>query len=374
MAKKGISLKLKLKALKANRSSYFLHVYDPSSRKRRREYLGLYIHTKPRNQTERQHNVETKRIAEAVFSKRILEAQQGRYGITKPKETDVSSIAFVEQLIEKKKETTSENNVSNWKSLLAHLRRFTSSNLKLSEVDEIFLNQFRDYLLTKNLSRAGKPLARNSAASYFDRIKSAIKEAHRLKLIPENPASRVPSISTVESKREFLTTDEVQSLFRTPCHYPVLKRSFLFSVLTGLRFSDVQALRWGNVRHSKEHGHHLAFQQQKTKAHEILPINNQALKLLGDRLPDDKPVFERLIYSVHWNEMLGRWIKAAGINKHITFHCARHTHATLLLAGGTDIYTVSKMLGHKQVQTTAIYLKVLDESKREAIDSLPSFS
>ncbi len=373
MARKGISLKLKLKSLKVNRSSYFLHVYDPSSRKRRREYLGLYIHTKPRNQTERIHNAETKRIAEAVFSKRILEAQQGRYGISKPREADVSFIEFVEQLIQKKRETASQTTIGNWISMMNFLREFTSPSRKLSEVDEIFLIEFKDFLLQSKGKTKGK-LSPNSAGTYFGKLKTAINEAYRLKLIPENPVSRVSSIPTQETKREFLSTEEVQSLFHTPCDYPLIQNSFLFSVLTGLRFSDVQALRWGNVRHSKEHGHHLAFQQQKTKAHEILPINNQALELLGDRLPDEHPVFEGLKYSALLNKKLGQWIKAAGITKHITFHCARHTHATLLLAGGTDIYTVSKMLGHKQVQTTAIYLKVLDESKREAIDSLPVFS
>ena len=65
---------------------------------------------------------------------------------------------------------------------------------------------------------------------------------------------------------------------------------------------------------------------------------------------------------------LDRWLKAAGITRHITFHCFRHTYATLQLAGGTDIYTVSKMLGHTNVRTTQIYAKVVDEKKTRATE------
>ena len=67
---------------------------------------------------------------------------------------------------------------------------------------------------------------------------------------------------------------------------------------------------------------------------------------------------------------LERWVKASGITKHITFHCFRHTYATLQLANGTDIYTVSKMLGHTNVKTSQIYAKVIDKKKHEATEAL----
>lgn len=71
------------------------------------------------------------------------------------------------------------------------------------------------------------------------------------------------------------------------------------------------------------------------------------------------------------NVRLCQWVLKAGITKHITFHCARHIHATLLLANEADIYTVSKLLGHRKIRTTQIYAKVMYESKRKAVDKLP---
>jgi len=78
-----------------------------------------------------------------------------------------------------------------------------------------------------------------------------------------------------------------------------------------------------------------------------------------------------VIYSAYENKKLHRWIKNARINKHITFHCARHTFATLALTNGADLYVIQKLLGHSEIKTTAIYTKIIDEKKSEAVNCLP---
>ena len=147
-----------------------------------------------------------------------------------------------------------------------------------------------------------------------------------------------------------------------------MKRAALFSALTGLRFSDIKNLVWAELEFIEGNGYFIQFKQQKTKGVEMMPISDQAYSLLGESKDPNDKVFEGLNYSAYENKHLSNWIKAAGITKDITFHCFRHTFATLQLSGGTDIYTVSKMLGHRELKTTQIYAKIIDQTKRVAAD------
>ena len=101
-----------------------------------------------------------------------------------------------------------------------------------------------------------------------------------------------------------------------------------------------------------------------------MPISSQAYQLCGERLDGKQLVFEGLPDPSWISKPLQRWIQSAGITKHITFHCSRHTYATLQLASGTDIYTVSKMLGHTNVRTTQVYTKVVDKKKEDAANAI----
>ena len=122
-------------------------------------------------------------------------------------------------------------------------------------------------------------------------------------------------------------------------------------------------------------GYFINYSQKKTKGVEVYPISEQAYSFTkGSENPknmeQDKNVFENLPYSAYHNKQLAKWILDAGIMKKISFHSFRHTFATLQLFNGTDIYTVSKMLGHKDLKTTQIYAKIVDEAKREASNKI----
>ena len=117
-------------------------------------------------------------------------------------------------------------------------------------------------------------------------------------------------------------------------------------------------------------GHYIRFRQKKTKDLQTLPVSDQAIQLLGIRGKPEEQVFERLKYSAWYNLKLAQWVMRAGITKHITFHSARHSYATLQLTLGTDIYTVSKMLGHKNLKTTQVYARVIDQKKQEAANKI----
>lgn len=164
-----------------------------------------------------------------------------------------------------------------------------------------------------------------------------------------------------------MTLDEVKILAQTPCEHDVLKRASLFSCLTGLRISDILNLRWEDFTLAPDQGYCIRIRTQKTSTEATLPISYEAYELCGE--PSSGKVFKGLQRSMI-NYPLKKWIKQAGIMKHITFHCFRHSYAVIQISLGTDIYTVSKMLTHKNVSTTQIYADLVNSKKRETAEKI----
>ena len=266
----------------------------------------------------------------------------------------------------------SGGNKNGWQTAFNYFEMFTGGKLTLSNLNENLCNEFREYLLTAKRQRGiqSKQITQSSARAYYNKFKAALKQAYKKGLIEVDLSTRIDGIREPEVQREYLTLEELQALVNTPCSIPLLKSAGIFSALTGLRFSDISKLVWSEVQYSELEGYFLQFRQKKTKGVEVLPISEQAFKLLGERKEPTEQVFKGLIYSAYLNVHLKQWILRAGITKDITFHCFRHTFATLQLSHGTDIYTVSKMLGHRELKTTQIYAKIVDETKRKAADKI----
>ena len=177
-------------------------------------------------------------------------------------------------------------------------------------------------------------MSQNSKHSYFNKFKAALKQAHKDGFLTVNFAERVQGFKMGESEREFLTMDELQAVVKKECEIPILKTAFLFSCLTGLRWSDINKLIWSEVQHSNEMGYYIRFRQKKTKGAETLPISEQAFEMLGERNDPEERVFVGLKYSAWHNLKLQQWVMKAGISKTITFHCARHTYADTSIDNG----------------------------------------
>lgn len=169
----------------------------------------------------------------------------------------------------------------------------------------------------------------------------------------------------------YLTLEELQRLTNAYCESKAVQTAFLFSCLTGLRRSDIERLTWGEV-HTQGEFTRIIFKQKKTGGLEYLDINAEAVALMGKRGTADAPVFANFYSPSTTNRFIKEWCMRAGITKDITFHCGRHTFATLMLDLGTDIYTVSKLLGHRELKTTQIYAKVIDKNKQAAVSRIPS--
>ncbi len=367
-----IKVHLRKKPISNGRTSMYLDYYPAIShpdtgKDTRREFLGLYLFNRPKTSADKQQNAETLALAENLRAKRQIEVQNGAYGFLSKKSLSVCFVAYCEQLAASK----TGSNKDGWESALHYLRDFTGGKLKLSDLTANKCRDFRAYMMDAQSQRNEEQLAVNSTVSYFNKFKAALKHAYKDGLIGVDLNAKVESIKPEETRREYLTLAELQSLVQTDLPaLPVLKQAALFSALTGLRYSDIEALTWEQIRYDASNGYTINFRQEKTDGIEYMPVPEQAVTLLGERLGDNQPVLPGLTYSAQWNKILKQWVKDAGITKQITFHSFRHTYATLQLSLGTDIYTVSKMLGHRELKTTQIYAKIVDQSKRDAADKI----
>lgn len=219
----------------------------------------------------------------------------------------------------------------------------------------------------KQLKHSKHPVSQNSASAYYSTFRGLLKTAYIEKMFKENLNDYLEKIDCQDTKREYLTLDEVKRLAATPCKIPVLKAASLFSCLTGLRISDILNLQWSDFGLAPDRGYCIRIRTQKTKTEATLPISYEAYELCGEE--GKGKVFKGLTRSMI-NYPLKHWLAEAGIEKHVTFHCFRHTFATLQIAAGTDIYTVSKMLTHRNVSTTQIYAELVNEKKRESANRI----
>ncbi|MCA4807318.1 site-specific integrase [Myroides odoratimimus] len=335
------------------------------------ENLKLFLHSEPKNAGERKENKETMALAKQILAIREAEFYQGRFEL---KNTTKGKRTFLDYFHEKTEEKIdSPKNYGNWTATMIHLRRCISPNTIFDDIDEKFIKRVRTYFDKEARTKSNLPLSLNSKYSYFNKFKAGLRAAFDEGYLAINYASKAKSFEQAESQREYLTFNELQELANTECKYEVLKRAFLFSCLTGLRWSDINTMTWSEVR-DEDNASRINFRQEKTEGVEYLYISKQARELLGERKGNMDRVFIGLKYSAVYNNAIVLWCNKAGISKHITFHSARHTNAVLLLENGADIYTVSKRLGHREIRTTAIYAKIVDEKMKEASNLIPELS
>ena len=283
----------------------------------------------------------------------------------------IDFIEYFSKVSKDRHRNSSQSIIINWNRVAELLKLFTNSQpLPFSQVTLSKAEEFRRFMLSAPCGgKKTGTVSHNTAATYYSIFKAGLKQAFIDGYLTVDISAKIKGIQDQESRREHLSVEELNILAETPCDRPILKRAALFSALTGVRHCDIQKLKWNEIQVVGEQVR-LNFTQQKTKGVEYMPISEQAYQLCGEPGKPEQLVFEDLPDPSWISGPLKRWIKSAGITRNITFHCFRHTYATLQLAGGTDIYTVSKMLGHTNVKTTQIYAKVVDEKKQKATKAI----
>lgn len=377
MADSKEPIRLRQRKMPTGNVSLYLDIY--LNGRRTYEYLKMYL-VPELTRADREKNRETLKLADAVRAKRVVELRNGQFGFQPTTSPSIRFFDYYRAMCEKRLGTESRGNWGNWYSCLHHLKKYEKrETITFADITPEWVQGFKDYLENEAVAWGhdfrkrikDKPLARNSKLSYFNKLRACLNQAIEEGVILTNPMRGIDGFKPEEGTRMYLTLDEVRKLAATECEYPQIKAAFLFSCLTGLRRSDVLRLTWGDV-HKQGDFTRIIFRQKKTSGQEYLDISPQAAELMGERGLPDEHVFTDIHSPSCTNNTLKLWVAKAGINKTITFHCGRHTFATLMLDIGTDIYTVSKLLGHRDLSTTQIYAKVMDKNKQAAVASIPT--
>ena len=323
-----------------------------------KEMLNMYVFKNPRSEEETYHNREMIDKAEAIVGKRIISLVNDEYGFLDKQKMKQDFLEYFAHLAEKKPEK--------WRMVFKHFYNFVNGKCTFNDVTVDLCRKFKNYLLTDamQLRETSKLLSNNSVAGYFSTFRALLKIAFRDKRIKENVNEYLEKVKWKDSKKEFLTLDEIKLLANSECEIPVLKSASIFACMTGLRISDILALKWRNIERLPDgKGYCMRIRTEKTDSEELIPISEESLEFCGER--SEGPIFKGLKREMVYAP-LKKWVADVGITKHITFHCFRHTFATQQIANGADIYTVSKMLTHKHVSTTEIYAKLVNEKKVES--------
>lgn len=355
---KGALVTLRARGSANSKESLYLDYYVNG--KRHQKFLKLYLLNQPKTQLEKEHNKETIRFAENVKSKTEIAISAETHEIKPAFKQNISFIDFFEDY--------NSNYLNKDKRLmLATLGRLKTFNkdkdLLCSEVTEDMLIRFKDYL-QKNLNG-------ETPFNYFKKLKKVIKQAQKSGLIKGNPAEDVKMKHPDKDKKlkkEILTEDEIQALVVTDCQNLTIKKAFLFSYLTGLRFVDVKSLKWVNIRRDGA----LKLEQAKTEGEVLAKLNQSALELAGERKDNNQLVFPDLPSANGCNKTLLAWVKRAKIKKHISWHCARHSFGVQLDNIGTNLQTIMDLMGHNDIRQTLKYRRYNKLLAEEAVNKLPT--
>lgn len=366
-------VRIRTKKLSDGSESLYLDIYVNG--KRSYEFLKMYLLPEINNKI-REQNRATLAAAEAIKSRKIIEITNSRGGIKRAEGWQKLLLSDWLDIYVDKKISTEQKNATNVKSIVKTIKPFVGKT-RMGDIDKAWVLRFIDWIQNTYKTRtsddnAGKALSQGTARLYAVTLSAALNAAVRADKLGKNPFILLSADERIKkpiSQRQFLTVEEVKKLIATDCRIDIVKRAYLFSCYTSLRISDVRALKWKNVV-CNEGRYLLAFVMKKTSVPNYTPLSAKALEWMPERgeSADDELVFKDLPSKITIRLVLNEWSKAAGIDKHVTYHTSRHTFGTMMLTAGADLYTTSKLMGHADVRTTQIYAKIIDSKKIEAVD------
>lgn len=340
---------------------------------RKKEALSLHLIANPRTPVERQQNKETLALAKKIQFERSQELLEDKEGYRLKKKDAVNLLDYFEQFAQTANvadRLVLVGALNNFKNFLGNKYPQYANWIEAKNLTKEMMQKFVEYLIENHKGQG--------AETYYKRFKRMINYAVEHEVIAKSPCKGVTTPQRDDIlEKDILSRDEVIKMFET--HYkgenPEIRRAFAMTCLSGIRHCDIIRLTYSEVDYANKM---LKFRQNKTVKHSsssgvTTPLTPTLLNIIGKKAEDAKDDYIFHLPSMTMcQKALKRWTKKAGIDKHITWHCGRHSFGTQLLNEGANIKVVSNLLGHSSLRFTEKYVRAVDEEKKKAISSLPS--
>jgi len=335
--------------------SLLLDIYHNGERSY--EFLKDLKLLKPASPIDREENKQRLRLAEQIKNKREQQLQSDEYEITPAFKKNINFLEFFAGYLDKYNKKDKRVISACYYKFKEFMADSGLADLTTKQINENLVVDFKEYLENK--------LNGETPANYFKKFKKILTYGVKQNVFSVNPAIDIIAKRNESIKKDILTFDEIQLLASVSINNDNIKRAFLLSCYTGLRYCDIISLRWKNINDRK-----LKILQQKTSKPVSINLNDIAMQLLGKAGKVDELVFNLPSHTACLKN-LKTWCKKAGINKKITWHCARHSFATGIIFYGSDVNSASSLLGHSSLMYTQRYVRVVEQLKEKAVNNLP---
>ena len=337
-----------------------------------KEFLKLYLLSNPRTPIERQQNKDTFSLAQEIKKDRGQQFLEDKEGY-KIKQNGINLFVYFANFIEQSgvaDKHVLEGALKNFQDFISEEYPQFANRIEPKNLSREMMERFAHYIEDVHTGEGIR--------TYWQRFKRLVNYAVEKSVIKKSPCLRIKVMNTNDILgKDILSREELQQLFAT--HYPkesdTIRRAFALTCFTGIRHCDLATLTYGNIDYSNCL---MTFRQSKVQHDSSvsgvpIPLNDTLLAIIGEKPKGakDNDLIFRLPSIEASNKALRHWTKRAGIDKHITWHCGRHSFATNLLSNGANIKVVSELLGHSSLKFTQKYVRALDDQKKAAINSLP---
>ena len=339
--------------------------------KRERKSMGISYDLKPTTLFAKRERKETLALAEKILFQREKEFQSNKAGLGKSYLAETNFFEFIENHLNNTK--MSLNNRNGYENVVSKLKAYRGSYIIINQVDYDYCKGFAQFLIT-GLKKDGNSLSSSTINSYFKKLTIICKELVQKGILTENPALGVKLPKSIHKRKEVLSKEEIRAIIETDCRLDTLKNYFIFSCFTGLDNATCRRLYWRDYV-IQDGVHKLLIKRGKNQKIYGFPISKDAIDWLSklERKADDDKIFIGLTYGGHQNNLLLFWLKDAGINKHITPHCARHSFCYHFYKATKDLFTVMNVMAHKDVSTTQRYLRDLFNDYGDSYDAMDKY-